>query len=194
MSSQSQPFARTDRTTLSLWWWTTDRFLLAAIALLICVGVALSFGASPAAALRTHMSDPFHYATRQAIFGLGGAGLLLGMSILSPKGVRRASFIVYVVAIAIMVALPLMAHSIKGAHRWLQIGGFSLQPSEFMKPALIVLAAWMFAEAQKGEGVPGVSIAFGLYGLAVALLLLQPDFGQTVLITLAFGVLSLIHI
>ena len=53
MSSQSQPFARTDRTTLSLWWWTTDRFLLAAIALLICVGVALSFGASPAAALRT---------------------------------------------------------------------------------------------------------------------------------------------
>jgi len=188
MSIPSQPFARTDRTTLSLWWWTTDRFLLAAIAVLISVGVALSFGASPAAALRTHMSDPFHYAIRQAMFGLGGAALLLGMSILSPKGVRRASFIVYVAAIAIMMALPLMAHSIKGAHRWLQIGGFSLQPSEFMKPALIVLAAWMFAEGQKGEGVPGVSIAFGLYGLAVALLLLQPDFGQTVLITLAFGV------
>ena len=187
MSSQSQPFARTDRTTLSLWWWTTDRFLLAAIALLICVGVALSFGASPAAAVRTHMSDPFHYAVRQAMFGLGGAALLLGMSILSPRGVRRASFFVYVIAIAIMIALHLMAHSIKGAHRWLQIGGFSLQPSEFMKPALIILVAWMFSEGQKGEGVPGVSIAFVLYFISIALLLVQPDIGQTVLITVAFG-------
>jgi len=66
-------------------------------------------------------------------------------------------------------------------------GGFSLQPSEFMKPALIVLIAWMFSEGQKGTGVPGVSIAFALYGLAVALLLIQPDLGQTVLITVVFG-------
>ena len=86
-----------------------------------------------------------------------------------------------------MLALPFVGHSAKGAQRWLELGGFSLQPSEFMKPALIVLAAWMFAEGQKGEGVPGVSIAFGLYGLAVALLLIQPDVGQTVLITIAFG-------
>jgi cell division protein FtsW len=80
-----------------------------------------------------------------------------------------------------------LGHNAKGATRWLEFGGFSLQPSEFMKPALIVLVAWMFAEGQKGEGVPGVSIAFALYGLAVALLLIQPDVGQTILITIAFG-------
>ena len=186
--SNQQPFARTDRSALGLWWWTTDRFLLLAVAILIGMGVALSFGTSPAAAIRTGMSQPFHYAIRQTIFGIGAAGLVLGMSILTPRGARRASFIIYIVAIAIMCVLPFIGHAAKGADRWVQLGGFSLQPSEFMKPALIVLAAWMFAEAQKGEGVPGVSIAFGLYGVAVVLLLLQPDFGQTVLITMAFGV------
>jgi cell division protein FtsW len=80
-----------------------------------------------------------------------------------------------------------MGHHAKGATRWLQFGGFSLQPSEFLKPTFIILASWMFAEGQKGEGVPGVSIAFVLYGVSVFLLLLQPDVGQTVLITLAFG-------
>jgi cell division protein FtsW len=97
------------------------------------------------------------------------------------------AFFTYCGAILVMMALPLMGHAAKGADRWLALGGFSLQPSEFMKPALIILAAWMFAEGRKGTGVPGVSIAFALYGLAVVLLLLQPDVGQTVLITVAFG-------
>ena len=188
MTFQSQPFARTDRSALGVWWWTMDRLLLGAVAVLMCLGVALSFGTSPAAAVRTGMHDPFHYAVRQTIFGIGGAVILISVSMLSPRGVRRASFIVYILAILVMMALQIIGHSAKGADRWLQLGGFSLQPSEFMKPALIVLAAWMFAEAQKGEGVPGVSIAFGLYGLAVVLLLLQPDVGQTILITSAFGV------
>jgi cell division protein FtsW len=83
--------------------------------------------------------------------------------------------------------LPFLGHSAKGATRWLQLGGFSLQPSELMKPSLIVLAAWMFTEGQKGQGVPGVSIAFGLLILSAILLLIQPDVGQTILITTAFA-------
>jgi cell division protein FtsW len=187
MTFQSHPFARTDRSRLGVWWWTMDIPLMSVILLLIGIGVALSFGTSPAAAVRTGMHDPFHYAIRQTLFGALGAGLLIGVSMISPKGVRRIAFCVYVVAILIMMVLPIVGHSAKGADRWVQLGGFSLQPSEFMKPALIILCAWMFAEGQKGQGVPGVSIAFGLYFLAVALLLLQPDVGQTILITVAFG-------
>ena len=97
------------------------------------------------------------------------------------------AFFVYLVAIAAMIALPMMGHAAKGATRWVEVAGFTLQPSEFMKPALIVLIAWMFAEGQKGEGVPGVTIAFILYGVAVVLLLMEPDIGQTVLITTVFG-------
>ena len=184
---QPHAFGRTDRTPVGVWWWTVDHLLLGATALLIVTGVILSFTSSPAAAARMHLSDPFHFAVRQTIFGAGAACVVLAVSMLSTKGVRRAAVIIYGITIVMMMALPFVGHSAKGAARWFQLGGFSLQPSEFMKPALIVLCGWMFSEGQKGEGVPGVSIGFFLYGLAVALLLMEPDVGQTILITIAFG-------
>jgi cell division protein FtsW len=187
MTPQQHAFPRTDRTRMGVWWWTTDHLLLGATAVLIVLGVLLSFASSPAAAARMNIGDPFHFAVRQCVFAVGATAVLLSVSMMSPRGIRRSAFFIYGVAIAIMIALPLLGHHAKGATRWLEFGGFSLQPSEFMKPALIVLAAWMFSEGQKGQGVPGVSIAFILYALAVGLLLVQPDVGQTVLITIAFG-------
>ena len=182
-----QAFARSDRSPIGVWWWTMDRWLLGAVAVLLLLGVLMSFAASPAAAARMNVGDPFHFALRQCVFAGAGAAILLGASLLDDRGVRRTAFVVYLVAILIMAALPFIGYSAKGATRWIDLGGFSLQPSEFMKPALIVLVAWMFAEAQKGQGVPGVTIAFVLYGISVALLLIQPDVGQTILITMAFG-------
>jgi cell division protein FtsW len=187
MTRQPHAFARTDRSRAGVWWWTTDHILLGVAVILMGLGVMLSFASSPAAAARMNLGDPFHFAVRQCAFAVLGAVFLLGASMLSPRGVRRAAFFIWIGAIAVMMALPVLGHNAKGATRWLEFGGFSLQPSEFMKPALIVLAAWMFSEGQKGEGVPGVSIAFCLYGLSVALLLVQPDVGQTILITIAFG-------
>jgi cell division protein FtsW len=180
-------FSRTDRTRVGLWWWTVDQLLLGVTLALIGLGVLLSFGTSPAATYRLDISDPFHFAVRQSIYAAAGLAILFSVSMLSPRSIRRAAFFIYLAAIAFMLALPFLGHAAKGATRWVEIGGFTLQPSEFVKPALIVLVAWMFSEGQKGEGVPGVSIAFGLYALAVVLLLLQPDVGQTVLITVAFG-------
>jgi cell division protein FtsW len=182
-----QPFARSDRSAIGVWWWTTDHLLLGVTVCLIGLGVLLSFGTSPTAAARVGIDFPFHFALRQSVFAAAALTLLLSASMLSPKGVRRAAFFIYIGAIMIMAALPFLGHQAKGATRWLEFAGFTLQPSEFMKPALIVVIAWMFAEGQKGEGVPGVSIAFALYGIAVGLLLLEPDIGQTVLITFAFG-------
>ncbi|MDF2901623.1 MAG: divB, partial [Phenylobacterium sp.] len=185
--SQAHAFARSDRSPVGVWWWTTDRWMLGAVAALIAIGVMMSFAASPSAAARMNVGDPFHFAVRQCVFAAVGAGVLISTSMLDGRGVRRAAFFIYLIAIAIMIALPFMGHTAKGATRWVQLGGFTLQPSEFMKPALIILVSWMFAEGQKGQGVPGVSIAFGLYFLSVGLLLVQPDVGQTVLITVAFG-------
>lgn len=187
MTAQNHAFPRTDRTRLGVWWWTTDHLLLGVTAILIALGVLLQFGTSPAAAARIGIAWPFHFAVRQCVFAVGGAVIVLSASMLSSRGVRRVAFVVYLVAIAAMIALPFMGHAAKGATRWVEVAGFTLQPSEFMKPALIVLIAWMFAEGQKGEGVPGVSIAFLLYGIAVVLLLMEPDIGQTVLITMVFG-------
>jgi cell division protein FtsW len=185
--SQAHAFARSDRTAIGVWWWTVDRWMLGVVALLIAIGVVMSFAASPAAAARMSIGDPFHFAVRQSVFAAAAVAILIGASMLDVRNVRRSAFFIWLIAIAVMIALPVIGHNAKGATRWLEFGGFSLQPSEFMKPALIVLVAWMFAEGQKGQGVPGVSIAFGLYFISIALLLIQPDIGQTVLITVAFG-------
>lgn len=185
--SNAHAFPRSDRSPLGVWWWTVDRWMLGVIGVLIAIGVVMSFSASPAAAARMNIGDPFHFAVRQCVFAGGATLILITTSMLEVRGTRRAAFFIWAAAIAVMIALPFIGHNAKGATRWLEFGGFTFQPSEYMKPALVILVAWMFSEGQKGQGVPGVSIAFGLYAVSIGLLLIQPDVGQTVLITVAFG-------
>lgn len=181
------PFSRNDPSPVAQWFWTVDRGLLGAALALIATGVALSFASSPAAiGADESITDPFHYSWRMLVWAGGGTVLMLLTSLLSPRGVRRIAVLALLGAIAIMAVLPLIGAEVKGAARWINFGPFSLQPSEFAKPSLIVFAAWMFAEAQKGEGVPGVSIAVTAWFVTAVLLLIQPDIGQTLLITTTF--------
>ena len=183
----SHPFSRNDQSPIAQWFWTVDRGLLGAALALMGLGVMLSFASSPAAILADEsITDPFHYSWRMIVWATGGIGIMMTMSLLSPKGVRRIAVLGLLGAIVVMALLPFIGDTVKGAARWVNLGPFSLQPSEFAKPSLIVFAAWMFAEGQKGQGVPGVSIAFGFYAVTVALLLIQPDIGQTLLITTTF--------
>ncbi|HEY0601180.1 putative lipid II flippase FtsW [Brevundimonas sp.] len=183
----SPAFSRNDQSPIAKWFWTVDRGLLAAALTLMALGVALSFASSPAAINADQsISDPFHYSWRMLVWASMGLGIMLTTSLLSPRGVRRIAVLALLGAIVTMMALPFIGDEVKGAARWINLGPFSLQPSEFAKPGLIVFAAWMFAEAQKGQGVPGVSIAFGFWALTVGLLLIQPDIGQTLLVTTTF--------
>ena len=188
MSAPYTPaFSRNDQSHVAQWFWTVDRGLLGAALALMALGVALSFASSPAAILADEsITDPFHYSWRMMVFSGVGLSIMLTTSLMSPRGVRRIAVLALFGAIVVMMALPVIGDTVKGAARWVNFGPFSLQPSEFAKPGLIVFAAWMFAEAQKGQGVPGVTIAFGFYALTVSLLLIQPDIGQTLLITTTF--------
>ena len=188
MSAPYTPaFSRNDQSHVAQWFWTVDRGLLGAALALMALGVALSFASSPAAILADEsITDPFHYSWRMMVFSGVGLSIMLTTSLMSPRGVRRIAVLALFGAIVVMMALPFIGDTVKGAARWVNFGPFSLQPSEFAKPGLIVFAAWMFAEAQKGQGVPGVTIAFGFYALTVSLLLIQPDIGQTLLITTTF--------
>lgn len=185
--SYSPAFSRNDQSPIARWFWTVDRGLLGAALTLMALGVALSFASSPAAiAADESISDPFHYSWRMIVWASAGLVAMLMTSLLSPRGVRRIAVLALLGAILVMAALPSIGDEVKGAARWINLGPFSLQPSEFAKPGLIVFAAWMFAETQKGQGVPGVSIAFATWALTVGLLLIQPDIGQTLLITTTF--------
>jgi cell division protein FtsW len=185
--SYSPAFSRNDQSPIAKWFWTVDRGLLTAALALMGLGVSLSFASSPAAILADEsITAPFHYSWRMIVWATMGLIIMLTTSLLSPRGVRRIAVLGLLGAICVMALLPFVGDTVKGAARWINLGPFSLQPSEFAKPCLIVVAAWMFAETQKGEGVPGVSIAFGFYAVTVFLLLIQPDIGQTLLITTTF--------
>ncbi len=126
--SNATPSPAPDRSRLGVWWWTTDHLLLGATRHPDPAGRTALVRRQPGQrAARMNIADPFHFAVRQCLFAAGGAVLLLVVSMLSPRGVRRTCFFIYLIAIVIMAVLPLMGHHAKGATRWLTWGGFSLQ-------------------------------------------------------------------
>jgi len=174
-------FARTDTSLVARWWWTVDLWSLAAIAALIVFGLLLVFAASPPVAERIGF-DSFHFVRRQILFLAPSVLILIAVSMLSPRNVRRLATILFLGTVALMAATLLVGVEIKGARRWISLGGLSLQASEFVKPTFAVVAAWMFAEARKEDGFPGNAIAAGLLAVVLALLIAQPDMGMTLVV------------
>ncbi len=179
--------ARTDNSLVGHWWWTVDRWNLGAIALLALMGALLTLAASPGVAERIGL-ETFHFARRQAVYLTLGLGAMIAVSFLSIKGVRRFSVLLMAVAIVLMILTLIFGDETKGATRWLNIGGLSIQASEFVKPAFAVIAAWMFSASRLDDQVPGYAIAVGLYIFVVALLLLQPDVGMSIVISAIWGI------
>jgi cell division protein FtsW len=179
---------RADRSVLSDWWFTVDRLMFFGLLVLMGAGVVLSLAASPPIAEKFDL-EPFYFVRRHAALLLPSAVLLFAVSTLSPKQIRRASLVIFIVGIGLMALAMLVGPEIKGAKRWLQLGFLSIQPSEFGKPAFIVLTAWLFNESQKRNDVPGIELAIVIYAIFALTLVLQPDFGQTLLITLVWGLL-----
>lgn len=178
--------ARTNRSKLAEWWWTVDKWMLLGLFCLMLIGGVLALAASPAVAMRIHL-PPFHFVYRQMLFLAPAIATIIGVSLLDVRQVRRVAAIVFLAALLLMVLALFVGPEVKGAHRWLQLGPIAIQPSEFVKPSFIVLAAWMFAEAQRTPGFPGTIIALALYAMVVGVLALQPDFGQLMLVTMVFG-------
>lgn len=177
--------ARTDRSIVGQWWWTVDRWTLVAILLLMAIGSLLIMAAGPAVAQRIGVSD-WHFVLRQFIFLPPALAAMLVISLMSPRGVRRIAVIGLVFSYALLLLTLAIGPEIKGATRWLALGGLSIQPSEFVKPFFIVVAAWMFSEQKRAEGFPGNSIACLLYVAIAAVLVLQPDFGMTAVVTVVW--------
>jgi cell division protein FtsW len=180
--------SRAERTSFGEWWWTVDKLMLVAIAALMLAGVVLSLAASPPVAARIGL-DPFHFVNRHILFLAPTIGVLIATSFLTPHQVRRVSLIVFVVSLALVAATIFFGAEIKGARRWIVILGVNIQPSEFLKPAFIILIAWLFGESARRPEMPANTFAIALLGLVIPLLVLQPDFGQTMLIALVWGAL-----
>lgn len=177
---------RSDRSLLSEWWFTVDRLLLSAVLLLMAAGLVLSLAASPPTAVRLGL-EPFHFVKRHALLLLPAVLLLVAVSLFGPRHMRRLGLVLYGGGMLLTVVALLLGEPIKGAARWLQWGGFSIQPSELVKPGFVVLSAWLFSEWQRRSDVPSLQLSVVLYLAFAAVLALQPDFGQALLITLVWG-------
>ncbi len=179
---------RSDRSLLSDWWFTVDRLMFSAVLLLMVGGLLLSLAASPSVASRIGL-DSLHFFKRHALVMGPALIVLVGASLLSPRLIRRASLGVFALSMVLMVVTLILGAEIKGASRWIQFSGFSIQPSEFAKPAFVVVCAWLFAETQSRDDVPSLPLVILFYAVFVVLLVLQPDFGQAFLVTLVWGIL-----
>ena len=180
--------SRAQRTPFAEWWWTVDKLTLAALGALMLAGVVLSLAASPPVAARLGL-DPFYFVDRHILYLIPTIAVLLGVSFLNPRQIRRLAIIVFFVSLILVALTPVFGAEIKGARRWLVILGLNIQPSEFLKPAFVVVVAWLFGESAKRPDMPANIISLTMLLTVVALLVLQPDFGQTMLVVLVWSAL-----
>src|ERR1700716_3109790 len=183
--------SREQRTPFSEGWGTVDGLLLAPIIALILAGIILSLAASPPVATRIGL-DPFHFFNRHVMFLLPSFMVLIGGSFMSPSHIRRTALLVFAVSIALIVATLVFGAEVKGSRRWITLIGVNFQASESAKPAFVVMAAWLFAESTKRPEMPATSMAMVLLLMLVSLLVMEPDFGQTMLLLMVWGALFFI--
>ena len=173
---------RDDRSVIGQWWWTVDRWSLGAILVIMAFGVMLTLAASPPAAERIG-ADTFMFAKRQFIFLPLALVVMLAISLASPRHVRRLALLVFCGSMVLLAATFVIGVEIKGARRWISVPGLSsLQPSEFVKPGLAVISAWLLAQSRTERRAPGYFLSTLLVGGVLALLVLQPDLGMSIVV------------
>lgn len=177
--------SRAERSPLADWWWTVDRGLLAGLGCLMVAGLVFLMGGGPPVAERIGLPT-FYFLNRQAMYLAPTIGLIIAVSFLSVRHIRRFALATWLLGVTLCILAGKFGPEIKGAHRWIQIGSFGLQPSEFVKPAFVVVAAWAFSEGAQRRDMPGGLLAILLLPMTIVPLILQPDFGQTMLITMVW--------
>ena len=175
-------FSRTDESIIGQWWWSVDRALLSAILLISIFGTIMVFSASTSVADNLNKST-YYFFIKQLILLSTSTLVMIVISMLPIKTIRRLTFLSTVVIVILLIITPIFGVEIKGAKRWIHIFGFSLQVSEFAKPAFAVTSAWLFSTHFEGKNIPGIWIATFIFVLFAGLFMIQPDLGQTILLS-----------
>src|SRR5258708_3035164 len=183
--------SRVERTPFAAWWWTIDRFSLVALGAIMLGGVVLSLAASPPVAARLGL-DAFYFVHRHPMYLVPAIAPMLPIPFLSPRQIRRPRLVVFIVRVGVGVARVVGGVEVKGGGCWIVLAGLNIQPSEFLKPSFVVLCSWLFAESARKPDMPATTFSLLMLLGVVSVLVLQPDFGQTMLIALVWGALFFI--
>ncbi|HEY4114446.1 MAG TPA: FtsW/RodA/SpoVE family cell cycle protein [Rhizomicrobium sp.] len=180
--------SRTNRGLLADWWWEIDRLAVSAMLALIGIGLVLAFAASPAETARhsaTHAGN-FYYAIKQVVFALIAIGIAIGTSLLSLRSIKVAALVIFVVSVVASALVLVAGPEVLGARRWIDVGGMTLQPSEFLKPSFVVLCAAILA-GQTRISMSRELASLVLLVIPLVLLVAEPDIGQTGLLLALWG-------
>ena len=175
-------FSRTDKSLVGKWWWTIDRWNLTAILLLMFIGSILIFSASPSMALRLENISSYHFITKHLTFLLISVCILFCSSIMMPKNILKVSLLIFVLSLILTIFTLIFGQEIKGSRRWLQLGELSMQPAEFLKPAFVIVTAWLFSlDFRKNNHIAGW-LSFILLAVLIFIIAKQPDNGMVVIL------------
>src|SRR5271165_975567 len=176
--------SRAERGPVADWMRTIDRWLLGSFLALMVIGLVMALAASPAVAERLNLPT-FHFVNRQALMLVPTAALMIATSFLSPRHVRRAALLTFAASLILIVLALMFGAEVKGARRWI----FGIQPSEFIKPAFVVLAAWAFTEGGRKTATAPIAkfLSFVILPITIVPLVMEPDFGQTMLISIVWA-------
>lgn len=187
---------RADRTPLGLWFWEIDRVLLLLVTVLISVGLIAVAAGSPAAAERysggTVVISPLAYFWKQLLWVMLGLPVLIGFSMMPQNLARRFSLGAAAFFSVMLAFVPVIGNEVNGATRWIGVGFSQFQPSEFLKPFFVVAMAWVLSLRQHDPDLPVMPITGAMTGIVCALLMMQPDFGQTIVFGSVWMALMLI--
>jgi cell division protein FtsW len=176
---------RGDRSPLGTWFWDIDRMLLLLTMFLIAIGLIAVAAASPATAARYsgehHKLAPLHYFWRQLMWVGVSLPVLFGVSMMPVALARRMALAGAAVLMVLLALTPFIGAEHNGARRWIGLGISEFQPSEFLKPMFIVTVAWLLSLKAKEPELPTVLITGGMTAAVAVMLMLQPDFGQTII-------------
>jgi cell division protein FtsW len=180
-------FSRADSRHMSRWFWEVDRMLLALLMLLIGLGLVLVLGASSPQAHRLMRAkqvviSELYFFNRQLGFALVAVMVMIAVSFVPRLWIRRGAALAFPLLLLAIGATLLFGADTKGASRWIPVLGVPFQPSEFMKPCLAVLTAWLLSARYDDPNAPAFQISLLPVLGVVALLVMQPDFGQTMLV------------
>jgi cell division protein FtsW len=167
------------------WWRGIDQQTIIALALLFAFSLMLVTTASPAVAMRIGLEESY-FSSRQVAYLLMAATIIFSLSFMERHMIKRAAIIGFLLSFILLILVKFFGYDVKGARRWISVFGFSMQPSEFVKPCFAVVTAWILALRE--SHVPSFSISIVLYSLLAVVLITQPDFGMLIMITMVWGI------
>ncbi|MBM3467354.1 MAG: putative lipid II flippase FtsW [Alphaproteobacteria bacterium] len=168
------------------WWKVIDQQTIIAIVILLAFSLMLVTTASPAVANRIGLTDNY-FSSRHVVFLALAVIIILTFSLLDKKWIRRLAIFGFLGSLVMLVLVKFYGFEVKGATRWINIGGFSYQPSEFMKPFFAVVTGWILS-LHYHEDFPSFKVCFMIFLCVAALLIIQPDFGMLVMVSAVFGI------